>query len=113
MGTPTARNVAPAGSEYEETVRSNHCSYSLYEFLTSYAMYCLFLRVIGGAFVKVRALGLLLRKDPGPQEVSIHELCKGSHLQWTSQFESQSNDEDDPEWYLMGRSRPLIVTQVS
>ncbi|GFU18631.1 hypothetical protein TNCV_4476041, partial [Trichonephila clavipes] len=26
MGTPTARNVAPAGSEYVETVRSNHCS---------------------------------------------------------------------------------------
>ncbi|GFW48063.1 hypothetical protein TNCV_2402501 [Trichonephila clavipes] len=26
MGTPTARNVAPAGSEYAETVRSNHCS---------------------------------------------------------------------------------------
>ncbi|GFV10013.1 hypothetical protein TNCV_4522851 [Trichonephila clavipes] len=25
MGTPTARNVAPAGSEYAETVRSNHC----------------------------------------------------------------------------------------
>ncbi|GFT16137.1 transposable element Tc3 transposase [Trichonephila clavipes] len=23
---PTARNVAPAGSEYVETVRSNHCS---------------------------------------------------------------------------------------
>ncbi|GFX70365.1 hypothetical protein TNCV_968371 [Trichonephila clavipes] len=26
MRTPTARNVAPAGSEYAETVRSNHCS---------------------------------------------------------------------------------------
>ncbi|GFV90823.1 hypothetical protein TNCV_2323921 [Trichonephila clavipes] len=26
MGTPTARNVAPAGSEYAETVRSNHCN---------------------------------------------------------------------------------------
>ncbi|GFX92519.1 hypothetical protein TNCV_710241 [Trichonephila clavipes] len=26
MDTPTARNVAPAGSEYAETVRSNHCS---------------------------------------------------------------------------------------
>ncbi|GFS82509.1 transposable element Tcb1 transposase [Trichonephila clavipes] len=26
QGTPTARNVAPAGSEYAETVRSNHCS---------------------------------------------------------------------------------------
>ncbi|GFS90632.1 uncharacterized protein TNCV_4098211 [Trichonephila clavipes] len=26
MGTPTARNVAPAGSDYAETVRSNHCS---------------------------------------------------------------------------------------
>ncbi|GFX21120.1 hypothetical protein TNCV_4366991 [Trichonephila clavipes] len=26
MGTPTARNVAPAGSEYAETVRSNHCT---------------------------------------------------------------------------------------
>ncbi|GFU74367.1 hypothetical protein TNCV_2094911 [Trichonephila clavipes] len=26
MSTPTARNVAPAGSEYAETVRSNHCS---------------------------------------------------------------------------------------
>ncbi|GFT70049.1 hypothetical protein TNCV_4690001 [Trichonephila clavipes] len=25
MGTPTARNVAPAGSKYTETVRSNHC----------------------------------------------------------------------------------------
>ncbi|GFT26611.1 hypothetical protein TNCV_3604291 [Trichonephila clavipes] len=25
MGTPTARNVAPAFSEYAETVRSNHC----------------------------------------------------------------------------------------
>ncbi|GFV49778.1 hypothetical protein TNCV_1736611, partial [Trichonephila clavipes] len=25
MGTPTERNVAPAGSEYAETVRSNHC----------------------------------------------------------------------------------------
>ncbi|GFX20329.1 transposable element Tcb1 transposase [Trichonephila clavipes] len=25
MGTPTARNVAPAGSEYAETVRSSHC----------------------------------------------------------------------------------------
>ncbi|GFT72525.1 transposable element Tc3 transposase [Trichonephila clavipes] len=25
-GTPTARNVAPAGSVYAETVRSNHCS---------------------------------------------------------------------------------------
>ncbi|GFS98964.1 hypothetical protein TNCV_3896541 [Trichonephila clavipes] len=25
MGTPTARNVAPAGSEYAETARSNHC----------------------------------------------------------------------------------------
>ncbi|GFT96141.1 hypothetical protein TNCV_1884641, partial [Trichonephila clavipes] len=25
MGTPTARNVAPAGSEHAETVRSNHC----------------------------------------------------------------------------------------
>ncbi|GFW23935.1 hypothetical protein TNCV_946191 [Trichonephila clavipes] len=25
MGTPTAKNVAPAGSEYAETVRSNHC----------------------------------------------------------------------------------------
>ncbi|GFW02404.1 hypothetical protein TNCV_1733191 [Trichonephila clavipes] len=24
--TPTARNVAPAGSEYAETVRSNHCN---------------------------------------------------------------------------------------
>ncbi|GFV18541.1 mariner Mos1 transposase [Trichonephila clavipes] len=26
MGTPTARNVAPAFSEYAETVRGNHCS---------------------------------------------------------------------------------------
>ncbi|GFU92819.1 hypothetical protein TNCV_1913691 [Trichonephila clavipes] len=26
MGTPTARNVAPAGSEYAETVRSNRCT---------------------------------------------------------------------------------------
>ncbi|GFV65393.1 hypothetical protein TNCV_2638231 [Trichonephila clavipes] len=26
MGTPTTRNVAPAVSEYAETVRSNHCS---------------------------------------------------------------------------------------
>ncbi|GFX91235.1 hypothetical protein TNCV_1246501 [Trichonephila clavipes] len=26
MGTPTARNVAPAGSEYAETVRNNHCT---------------------------------------------------------------------------------------
>ncbi|GFS56950.1 uncharacterized protein TNCV_2661341 [Trichonephila clavipes] len=26
MGTPTARNVAPAGSEFAETVRSNHCT---------------------------------------------------------------------------------------
>ncbi|GFT71220.1 hypothetical protein TNCV_3002151 [Trichonephila clavipes] len=26
MGTPTARNVAPAGSEYAETMRSNHCT---------------------------------------------------------------------------------------
>ncbi|GFU14779.1 hypothetical protein TNCV_2806991 [Trichonephila clavipes] len=26
MGTPTTRNAAPAGSEYEETVRSNHCT---------------------------------------------------------------------------------------
>ncbi|GFU46684.1 hypothetical protein TNCV_1546911 [Trichonephila clavipes] len=26
MGTPTARNVAPAGSEYAETVRINHCN---------------------------------------------------------------------------------------
>ncbi|GFX79380.1 transposable element Tcb1 transposase [Trichonephila clavipes] len=26
MGTPTARNVAPAGYEYAETVRSNHCT---------------------------------------------------------------------------------------
>ncbi|GFT34524.1 transposable element Tc3 transposase [Trichonephila clavipes] len=26
LGTLTARNVAPAGSEYAETVRSNHCS---------------------------------------------------------------------------------------
>ncbi|GFS89457.1 hypothetical protein TNCV_1809671 [Trichonephila clavipes] len=26
MGTPTARKVAPAGSEYAETVRSNHCT---------------------------------------------------------------------------------------
>ncbi|GFW65695.1 hypothetical protein TNCV_891851 [Trichonephila clavipes] len=26
MGTPTARNVATAGSEYAETVRSSHCS---------------------------------------------------------------------------------------
>ncbi|GFV05909.1 hypothetical protein TNCV_2552761 [Trichonephila clavipes] len=25
MGTPTERNVAPAGFEYAETVRSNHC----------------------------------------------------------------------------------------
>ncbi|GFU59675.1 hypothetical protein TNCV_3186431 [Trichonephila clavipes] len=25
MGTPTARNVVPSGSEYAETVRSNHC----------------------------------------------------------------------------------------
>ncbi|GFT86182.1 hypothetical protein TNCV_3257651 [Trichonephila clavipes] len=25
MGIPTARNVAPAGSEYAETVRSNYC----------------------------------------------------------------------------------------
>ncbi|GFW37250.1 hypothetical protein TNCV_5021481 [Trichonephila clavipes] len=25
MDTPTARNVAPAGSEYAETVRSNNC----------------------------------------------------------------------------------------
>ncbi|GFW13337.1 hypothetical protein TNCV_3767541 [Trichonephila clavipes] len=25
MGTPTTRNVASAGSEYAETVRSNHC----------------------------------------------------------------------------------------
>ncbi|GFW86930.1 uncharacterized protein TNCV_2810851 [Trichonephila clavipes] len=29
MSTPTARNVAPAGSEYAETLRSNHCSQSL------------------------------------------------------------------------------------
>ncbi|GFV28926.1 transposable element Tcb2 transposase [Trichonephila clavipes] len=26
MGTPTTRNVAPAGSEYAETVLSNHCN---------------------------------------------------------------------------------------
>ncbi|GFU08326.1 hypothetical protein TNCV_932321 [Trichonephila clavipes] len=26
MGISTARNVAPAGSEYAETVRSNHCN---------------------------------------------------------------------------------------
>ncbi|GFV62810.1 hypothetical protein TNCV_2815681 [Trichonephila clavipes] len=26
MGTPTARNVAPTGSEYAETVRSNDCT---------------------------------------------------------------------------------------
>ncbi|GFY14390.1 hypothetical protein TNCV_1021551 [Trichonephila clavipes] len=26
MVSPTARNVAPAGSEYAETVRSNHCT---------------------------------------------------------------------------------------
>ncbi|GFX62391.1 hypothetical protein TNCV_1381161 [Trichonephila clavipes] len=26
MGTPTARNVTPACSEYAKTVRSNHCS---------------------------------------------------------------------------------------
>ncbi|GFX33632.1 uncharacterized protein TNCV_1932991 [Trichonephila clavipes] len=25
MGTPTSRNVEPAGSEYAETVRRNHC----------------------------------------------------------------------------------------
>ncbi|GFU72381.1 hypothetical protein TNCV_933321 [Trichonephila clavipes] len=29
MGTPTTRNVVPAGSEYAETVRSNNCM--LYE----------------------------------------------------------------------------------
>ncbi|GFV94424.1 hypothetical protein TNCV_3352621 [Trichonephila clavipes] len=34
MGTPTARNVAPAGSEYAETVRSNHCN----NMLTKYQM---------------------------------------------------------------------------
>ncbi|GFS53355.1 uncharacterized protein TNCV_1327121 [Trichonephila clavipes] len=28
MRTPTARNVAPTGSEYAETVRSNHCKYT-------------------------------------------------------------------------------------
>ncbi|GFW82175.1 hypothetical protein TNCV_5056501 [Trichonephila clavipes] len=27
MGTPNARNVAPVGSEYAETVRSNHCNF--------------------------------------------------------------------------------------
>ncbi|GFW46537.1 hypothetical protein TNCV_1936071 [Trichonephila clavipes] len=26
MGSPTARNIAPAGSEYAEMVRSNHCN---------------------------------------------------------------------------------------
>ncbi|GFU52843.1 hypothetical protein TNCV_2254601 [Trichonephila clavipes] len=26
MGTPTARNAAPAGSEYAKTVQSSHCS---------------------------------------------------------------------------------------
>ncbi|GFU09890.1 hypothetical protein TNCV_784391 [Trichonephila clavipes] len=30
MGIPTARNVAPAGSEYAETVRSNHCIELIY-----------------------------------------------------------------------------------
>ncbi|GFX24393.1 transposon Tf2-6 polyprotein [Trichonephila clavipes] len=29
MDTPTARNGAPAGSEYAETVRSNHCTVTL------------------------------------------------------------------------------------
>ncbi|GFW68232.1 potassium channel subfamily K member 1 [Trichonephila clavipes] len=33
MGTPTARNVAPAGSEYAETVGSNHCNEELEHFL--------------------------------------------------------------------------------
>ncbi|GFT68458.1 hypothetical protein TNCV_4585351 [Trichonephila clavipes] len=31
MGTPTARNVAPAGFEYAETVRSNHCKFGFIE----------------------------------------------------------------------------------
>ncbi|GFW37013.1 hypothetical protein TNCV_5019111 [Trichonephila clavipes] len=34
MGTPTARNVAPAGSEYAEPVRSNHCTPMLSSSLT-------------------------------------------------------------------------------
>ncbi|GFX94775.1 hypothetical protein TNCV_1636371 [Trichonephila clavipes] len=32
MGTPTAINVAPAGSEYAETVRSNHCKINKSQF---------------------------------------------------------------------------------
>ncbi|GFV07077.1 hypothetical protein TNCV_4687511 [Trichonephila clavipes] len=42
MGTPTARNVAPAGSEYADTVQSNHCS----------AIYC-------GADKMVKAFSLM------------------------------------------------------
>ncbi|GFV79054.1 hypothetical protein TNCV_3687611 [Trichonephila clavipes] len=40
MGTPTARNVAPSGSEYAETVRSNHCRPMLSSSFT-YIILCL------------------------------------------------------------------------
>ncbi|GFU44039.1 hypothetical protein TNCV_4963511 [Trichonephila clavipes] len=72
-------DMTEAGWSARRVARQLGCSGFVY--LTTNATYCLLLRAKGGAYICIRAQDLLLRRGPGPQEVSRRPRFQVSDVQ--------------------------------